>query len=140
MLYLDTSLLVAFVTNESETSRVQFWVRSKADQRLSISDWTVTEFSSALSVKLRRRDMTVDKRNQALSMFRSGFLDLVTRLGVSAEDFQSAAELADNHALGLRGSDALHLAVAKRHRATLCTLDRKQAEAGAASNVDTLLV
>ena len=53
MLYLDTSLLVAALTNEQETERIQGWLGQRAEGDLAIHYWVATEFSSALSIKPR---------------------------------------------------------------------------------------
>jgi uncharacterized protein len=48
--------------------------------------------------------------------------------------------LADQHALGLRAGDALHLAICTDHGATLCTLDRRLANAGSTLGVKAMLL
>jgi hypothetical protein len=53
MLYLDTSILVSALTNEADTAAVQAWLAGQVARDLTISDWVVTEFSSAMSIKLR---------------------------------------------------------------------------------------
>ena len=49
-LYLDTSLLVAALTNETETGRMQAWLGEQEPSRLAVSEWVITEFSAALSM------------------------------------------------------------------------------------------
>ena len=61
-------------------------------------------------------------------------------LPVTSEQFRIAARFVDQHALGLRAGDALHLATASQHGATVWTLDQKLAEAGPRLGVPTRLV
>lgn len=139
-LYLDTSLLVAALTNEAETERMQAWLAEQAPDDLAISDWVTTEFSSALSIKLRTRQLDVAHRADALAMFTRLSADSFTILPISGTQFRTAARFADQYTLGLRAGDALHLAVCADHGATLCTLDRRLSEFGPALGVKTTLL
>ena len=139
MLYIDTSLIVAALTNEAETERIQGWLGQQAEGDLAISDWVATEFSSALSIKLRAGHIEPAHRADALAMFARLITDNFLVLPVSRMQFRTAARFADQHQLSLRAGDALHLAVCADHGTTLCTLDRRLSDAGPALGINTML-
>ncbi|MGH7088611.1 MAG: type II toxin-antitoxin system VapC family toxin [Stellaceae bacterium] len=139
-LYLDTSLLVTALTSEPETVRMQGWLAQHEADGFAISGWVITEFSSALSVKMRTQQITRDHRAAALATFARLCAESFAILPVSDVEFRAAALFADQHAVGVRAGDALHLAICAAHSITLCTLDRRLSEGGKAFGVETRLV
>jgi uncharacterized protein len=140
MFYLDTSLLVAALSIEPKKNEVQAWLAGQDPARLAISSWVISEFSAALSIKLRTAQITLPLRANMLAAFAELIKHSLIVWPVAENQFHDAAKLADRYALGLRAGDALHLAISADHGAALCTLDRRLAEAGNALGVQTLLL
>ncbi len=139
-IYIDTSVLVSTFTREASTARSQLWLSGQDPDSLLISEWVMTEFSAALSVKLRSGAIDLVERSAALAAFEMITATSLRILAVEGSHFRDAARLADQFATGLRAGDALHLAVAMAHRASLHTLDRRLAEAGAALGLRVELI
>ena len=135
--YLDTSVLVAALGNEQHTTAIQDWLSDRQAGELNISDWVITEFSSALALKLRSGQWQAEHRSECLATFARLVEQSLTVVPVSSANFRSAARLADQHQSGLRAGDALHLAVCAEHGMRLVTLDNTMAAAARTNAIPT---
>ena len=127
--YLDTSLIVAALVREAGTEAVKVYLSAAQDEFLLASRWLVTEFSSALALKVRTGTITEVEQAAALAMFRRFSTARLRLVDVEAKDFNAAAGLCDQVAAPLRAGDALHLAACKRMGARLATFDTGMADA-----------
>lgn len=124
MVYLDTSAAVPLFVPEPASEAISSWVEAH-DETLVSADWILTEFASALSIKVRRDEITARQAKAAWGDFREFCRAGLRLVPVSRSAFDAAADLAMNSKSGLRSGDSLHLAVAGNIGAnTILTADR----------------
>ena len=112
MIYLDTSAAVALFVAEPSSELVDRWL-SACDVPLVSSDWMVTEFASALSIKQRSGVLAGKDAKAAWRNFETFCRSGLRLAPVSRNAFEVAAQLVREPTHGLRSGDALHLAVAQ---------------------------
>jgi uncharacterized protein len=95
---------------------------------------------SSINSMLQQRQVAAAERTNALAGFETLWTKSLTLLPVTDAAFSTAARFADQHYLGLRAGDALHLAICADRRATLHTLDRRMADAAKALGIPTELL
>jgi len=111
MIYLDTSAAVPLFVREPASDAVDAWLESCTDQIVS-SDWIVTEFASALSIKVRKGEINARQARAAWKDFDAFCNSGLRLLPVSRKAFKDAATMALKSPSGLRSGDSLHLAMA----------------------------
>ena len=132
MLYLDTSVLVPLFVPEplSEPVRAWFEVQATTGATLAISAWTLTEFASAMGIKVRDKGLKPEQAQTACALMQKLQFDCLRVFTPTRSAFERAAENLAQHKLGLRAGDALHLAIAQNENAAcFYTLDRRLIEA-----------
>jgi uncharacterized protein len=126
--YLDASVLVSMFTVDGHTPRASEWLRLAHD-RLHLSDWTLTEFSSAIAVGVRTARLTIGDRDAAEEALRSWLSTQRAPELVRSDDVRAARALLRATTLPLRAGDALHLAIAQRIGHAIVSFDRRMCEA-----------
>lgn len=129
MIYLDTSVLGALFFREPTASALLAGLEKAGAEELSVSAWTLAEMASVGAIKERTGQIDAQERSAGLAAFDRFVADSLKLLEVDPGDFRTAAVLLDAPTLALRAGDALHLAIARRQRASLATLDLRQASA-----------
>jgi uncharacterized protein len=117
VIYLDTSVVVPVFVRETESPRVLAWRNSLVTSQLSelaVSTWTVCEFTSAMGIKVRNRDITATQGEAARALLESVLLPKITIVEATPTDFRLAEIMLREFSIGLRAGDALHVAIASR--------------------------
>jgi predicted nucleic acid-binding protein len=139
MIYFDASVLVALHVYEPHTERLGGWIRTQDRAGFAVSEWGVTEVASALSFKLRTKQISEHDREAAAANFALFTASVVTRIQVETGDFRLAAEMLGSASTALRAGDALHLAIVRRLNCSVATLDRSMADAAAHFGVTAIV-
>ena len=132
--YLDTSVVVPLFLDDDHAPRARAW--AKAGGNVALSAWTVTEFSSALSMQVRMKRLTEPERLGVERAF-DGWARKGRILGFQTDRFNDARLLLQRHAR-LRAPDALHLAIARHAGLPLATLDHDMREAAVAEGMEVI--
>jgi predicted nucleic acid-binding protein len=123
------------VTPEVATESVLAWFERHASVPLSISDWTRVEVASALALKVRSGQLSVDQSRSVRALIDTWTGDSLDVIAVERSTFEQAGLLLERPGDGLRAGDALHLAIARQAGHSLVTLDRTLAAAARASGL-----
>ncbi len=129
MYYLDASAAVAAITDEPHSERIWNWLSRHDEAAVLVSGWVSPEIASALSIKLRTGALTLEDRAAAGANWRDLRNTSLGLLVVTDSHFGAASTFCDQHELGLRAGDALHLAIVASAGLTLLTFDRTMANA-----------
>jgi len=123
MIYLDTSVAVSLMVPEPGTADVKPWFAGLSEIPVS-GDWLLTEFNSAISIKVRSGELSEVNAKAVRKEFEMLAASGLRIVPVSRSAFRDAADLAKQHGHRLRAGDALHLAVAREIDAkSIATLD-----------------
>jgi predicted nucleic acid-binding protein len=135
MVYLDTSVVVPLFVPEPASRDILDWIASCSD-RIASSDWLLPEYSNALRIKVRAREITARQARSAERAFADFCQGGLLLAAVSRPAFAAAARLAGHPAGAFRGADALHLAMAREMGATmLATADASLARGAESQGV-----
>lgn len=138
--YLDTCVLVSLFHNDGGYGAAEHWLACNHEAALWISHWVLLEFASATALRSRRHQLRgrATRIHGELEAFRRERLSLVEPSGADFE--QACGWLVQGTDLGLRGGDALHLAVAHRHGLEMVSADQILVAAAAHLGVEAHLV
>ena len=121
---MDTSVIVALLTVEPKTLDVTAWYAGQRGDTPICADWLLTEFSSAVSIKLRTGQLSeahTKRVHKEFDVLTAGGLRLAP---VNRTAFSQAAEMVKQHQHDQCAGDSLHLAVALELGAShVATLD-----------------
>ena len=126
-MYVDTSVIVAMLTDEPKTQACKDWFKALTLAPMS-GDWLVTEFYSAIALKqrigqLREKDVKATMHQFENLTNNSG----IKLMPIARETFSKAGKLTHQQA-NTRAGDALHLSVAMQCEVkAFVTLDMAQA-------------
>jgi predicted nucleic acid-binding protein len=139
MVYIDTSVLVAYYSPEPLSEKVEAFLRDQ--DGVAISSLTELELFSALSRKVREGQIEkADARKIAarfLSHVDGSFFEY---LPVEPHHFRLARDWIALFDTGLRSLDGLHLAIVSSIGAPLVTADLGLAQSAKCLGMDTILL
>lgn len=122
--YLDASVLVPRLVEESESATVDAYLAASSEELL-ISDFAAAEVASALSRLVCMRRLGTAEASATLVDFEIWRAARSSPVELRAADARLAYAYLRRFDLMLRAPDAMHLAMTSRLNTALVTLDRR---------------
>jgi uncharacterized protein len=110
--YFDTSFVAPLLLHEDTSDSIERFVRGLVDEALVLSHWTCLEFNSVVARRVRMKLLDADLAGEVLKRFDALVEQSFDLLVPAAADFRLARQYVADFRTGLRGGDALHLAIA----------------------------
>jgi uncharacterized protein len=126
----DASVIVPLIVPEPTSNAVFAMIRIFGTP--TISDFAFGEVCSAMSIRVRKRDIDGSEAERILLLLDDWTDRSARRVTTEPMDIAQATRLVRRFDLALRMPDALHLALAQRLDTPIATQDRRQAVAAAA--------
>ena len=134
--YFDTSFVTPLFLQEPTTTQVVSFMQNFTTEQLATSYWTQVEFASLVARHVRMQTLTEKQALQLVKNFEQYLENFFYIITPNVDDFKLATKLLEEHHTGLRGGDALHLAISKNHGAEcFYTLDKKLLKAASLLNI-----
>ena len=123
MRYADTGLLLSLIYRDAGSEAALAWLEHAGTGEILSSHGSLTEFVSAAGIMARHGEIDARLHREGIAHCRHF---VAARLQVeppNAADFERAAVWMEDYASGLRAEDALHLSIAARVGAIVCSAD-----------------
>lgn len=138
MLYFDTSFLVPLILPEATSEAIAEFIQGLPADQFTVSHWTRVEFSSLIAREVRMGGLDAQAAALADARFEAMVDESFALILPNVDDFNLAKEYLGHFETGLRAGDALHLAIARNHRAkTILSLDKTLLKAGSVLGLPT---
>ncbi len=122
MLYLDTSVLVALYLPELKSNKIQELVMHNG--QTALSPLSEVEFFSALSRRVRMKEISREDGNRIISKFQlHRKIQVYKNFPIMQKEYELSRNWIGNFETPLRTLDALHLSVAFTNNLKLITAD-----------------
>ena len=135
--YLDASILVALFTNDPHTDRANALLLQRSPIVI-VSDFAAAEFASAISRRVRMKDLQRAAAHRCFSTFDAWTVQAASHVQVTGLDISVAGSFLRQLDLTLRTPDAIHIAIARRLGATLFTFDERMAKVARSLGLELL--
>ncbi len=139
MVYIDTSVLVAYYYPERLSERAEELLMSFV--RPGISSLTEVEFFSAVSGKVRKKEINLKDAGRVTARFLAHIgADNYTYIPIEGHHYRLARDWIGMFKMGLRTLDAIHLAVASSEGLSILTSDQGLFKSAKALAQDAILL